>query len=197
MKLQRVKRKSSIVYESGIYIQASDYTRSTDKVPVVNQAKGKETPSRPSSKPLPKFGNKGQQVKCYLCGVRLRRQEDCRCKNQKCVSCGKTGHISQMCRSKTRARGRDNRTHQVKTRRRKTTSRQFRAVLYLYEVTTRKNASEPPIKTELEVGGETLEVEEDTGATFSFISEVTSKRLWGKRHRLWNLVRYHCVRSIL
>ena len=48
-----------------LHSQASGYTRSTDKVPVVNQVKGKETPPRPSSKPLTKLGkNKSQKVKC-------------------------------------------------------------------------------------------------------------------------------------
>ena len=38
-----------------LYHQPSVHTKSTDKVPDVNQVKGKETPPRPSSKPLLTF----------------------------------------------------------------------------------------------------------------------------------------------
>ena len=34
---------------------------------VMNKDKGKSTP-RPNGTPQPKFGNKGQKVKCYRCG---------------------------------------------------------------------------------------------------------------------------------
>ena len=82
---------------------------------------------------------------------------------QKCFYCGKTGHISQMCRSKTR--GRDNRTQLVKQDDARQPAEDSTELSSIYEVTTRKNASEPPIKSVVEVGGEKLETEGDTGAT--------------------------------
>ena len=58
-----------------LHSQANDNVRSMDKASVVNRVKGKETLPRPCSKPLPKFENKVQKVKCYRCG-RLHRQEE-------------------------------------------------------------------------------------------------------------------------
>ena len=78
---------------------------------MMNKDKGKSTP-RPNGIPQPKFGNKGQKVKCYRCGG-IHRQEDCRYRNQRCFSCRKMGHVSQMCRTKALKPVRDNRTHLV------------------------------------------------------------------------------------
>lgn len=81
-------------------------------------------------------------------------------------------HVFQMFRSKARVQVRDNRTHLVKPgdAQQPTSSRELYSI---YEVTTRMNTPEPPITIELEVGGEKLAMELDTGATFSLISEVT------------------------
>ena len=71
-----------------LHSQASDNTRWMDKASIENRVKGKETLPRPGSKPLPKFENKVQKVKCYRCGG-LHRQKDCRYRNQRCFPVGK------------------------------------------------------------------------------------------------------------
>ena len=137
-----------------LYSRPIDNARSMDKASVVNRVKGKETLPRPCSKPLPKFENKVQKVKCYRCG-RLPRQEDCRYRNQRCVSGGKTGHISKMCRSKNQIQRHDNHTHLVKQYDIKQPSDSTRSTeLYsIYEVTMQNTGSEPPIiEIEVEVG---------------------------------------------
>ena len=78
---------------------------------VINKDKGKSTP-RPNGIPQPEFGNKGQKVKCYRC-CGIHSQEDCRYRNQTCFSCGKMGHVSQMCRTKARKPVHNYRKHLV------------------------------------------------------------------------------------
>ena len=73
----------------------------------------------------------------------------------------------------------DNRTHLVNDTQQPSSMTDVTQLYSIYEVTTRSNPSEPPIT--MEIGGASLEMELDTGATFSLISEVTYNRLWGKQ----------------
>ena len=78
-----------------------------------------------------------------------------------------------MCRTKARKPVRDNRTHLVNDTQQHSGMTDVTELYSIYEVTPRSNPSEPPITMEMEIGVASLEMELDTGAIFSLISEVT------------------------
>jgi len=78
-----------------------------------------------------------------------------------------------MCRTKARKPVRDNRTHLVNDTQQHSGMTDVTELYSIYEVTPRSNPSEPPITMEMEIGVASQEVELDTGAIFSLISEVT------------------------
>ncbi|XP_075154044.1 uncharacterized protein LOC142227394 [Haematobia irritans] len=45
--------------------------------------------------------NSTAETSCYGCGGQHTRK-DCKFRNEKCITCGKVGHISKMCKSSTR-----------------------------------------------------------------------------------------------
>ena len=145
---------------------------------VMNKDKGKSTP-RPNGIPQQKFRNKVQKVKRYRCGG-IHRQEDCRYKNQRCFSCGKMGYVSEMCRTNARKPVLDNRMHLVNDAQPSSIT-DVTELYSSYKVTTLSNPSESPITMEMNIGGTSLEMELDTGATFSLISKVIYNQLWAKQ----------------
>ena len=71
----------------------------------------------------------------------------------------KMGHVSQMCRTKARKPVLDNRTHLVNDTQQPSSMTDVTELYSVYEVTTRRNPSEPPITVEMEIGGASLEME--------------------------------------
>ena len=102
--------------------------------------------------------------KCMSCGEGDHRRSECRYRNFTCHSCGKHGHISRACKS-------SNGVHQLQhTSSPEGTPDSFTASMY--KVGFNKEAIMIPV----EVQGQSLLMEIDTGASISIISQETYQK---------------------
>ena len=89
----------------------------------------------------------------------------CRFRTAKCHHCGKTGHIKAACRS---AQQKTQRTqHHAST----VKTLEFVPDLGEYELNYAGGGGVRPIKVDLEVDGQQLSMEVDTGASLSLVSD--------------------------
>ena len=114
---------------------------------------------------------------CYRCGGK-HLAPDCWHKETECHICGKRGHISRVCRSKGKTRGNS-----------KTPKDQKAKVVEAEEESFVINMSKAggqkvdPFMVTVLVDGKSLEMEVDTGASISLISERTLKTHWRKEDK--------------
>ncbi len=126
--------------------------------------------------------NKTVDKSCYRCGGFKHIATECRFE---CRNCGKIGHIAKVCHSKSRAPTRPSqptKSRSMKTPIRKThqvragsTDEEPEYALYSLRNGGRKAYSATP-----NLNGADLEMEIDTGASLSLISEKTYHQLWKK-----------------
>lgn len=126
---------------------------------------------------------RANQDACYRCGGHHKASE-CRCRNVECYHCGKQGHLARVCRGKrgdykepTQGRGpqrRPQRTQQQPER----DSGQDTYTLFPVQDPSRK-----PVTLPVLLNDSPLEMEVDTGAAASVISEKTYWALWPKHRR--------------
>ena len=126
---------------------------------------------------------------CNRCGKTSHDPRDCRFQNAQCYKYGKLGHIASVCRSqgqqKTRhsqnqprpiaqrnTGGQTHRTRYVEAEREEVNSQQDPEDIPLYMV---GGSAMPPIKVPLLVDNVLLEMELDTGAAITIISETKYK----------------------
>ena len=107
-------------------------------------------------------------VTCYRCGKSGHKATQCRFIKAKCHNCGKIGHLMQVCRSSKVEKPSDD----VKVL--SSVSEPEYGLFHLKDI----NSAENPYKVSVNVNGETLTMEIDTGASLSLISEQTYKFLW-------------------
>ena len=119
---------------------------------------------------------------CFCCGSK-HKVSDCRCKSLVCYKCGKQGHVARVCRSHgdggnkgTRDDGRlDEQSGKKSMDGEKTET------YALYKLSSSK--SQMPLVQLLTVNGIPLQMQVDTGAVVSLISESTYQRVWPRvRH---------------
>ena len=118
-------------------------------------------------------------VACYRCGQKNHKASECRFKEATCHNCGKKGHIKPACRSRRQPqRGakqfhrRKGNTQWVDTHEsgEDTTDTDM-------EVNSVGKRSSPPILVEVQVNGQELTMEVDTGAAVSIVSEQRLKKV--------------------
>ena len=124
-----------------------------------------------------------QSIVCYRCGSNHRAAE-CRYKDLTCHSCGKQGHLSRVCRSKTKKSQQSppalmSETHQIQTEEAVTDQEDMREYGE-YDLFVIKNSDHRPLSVTATINGVELPLEVDTGATLSIISEETYKRLYNE-----------------
>lgn len=116
-------------------------------------------------------------VSCYRCGGK-HSPSICKFKNVDCNYCGKQGHIAKVCYSKER----DQKRKHKHNKQQKTTHQLSSNVNPETEEYTMYHASTDrapkPLKVTLQINSADVQMEIDTGATFSVISEETYSRLW-------------------
>lgn len=129
---------------------------------------------------------KGSEINCYRCGGK-HYPKSCHFKDARCYACGKLGHLSRVCQTKKK----DNQTPSSKDKKSDTSQRthlledevttpggeQGTSAYSLFTLGSKRPA---PYKVQLSVNGQTLEMEIDTGASLSVISEKTYINLVSK-----------------
>ena len=133
------------------------------------------TPTRNGQQEVYKVTPERQaELSCYRCGKAGHVASNCRFKGAKCHKCGKTRHLQRVCRSKPKDGGKRN-------------SRSVNRVEEEEEyclLQLRSLQSTPPLKVMLKLEDCPVEMEIDTGAALSLVSEATFEKLWKKKPAL-------------
>ena len=152
----------------------------------VQTLRGSEVPQlhkldrrRPTEKKNPKEGEKP----CYRCGRAGHAPNACVFRQAKCFNCGKSGHVASVCRSKKKQteghsskRSPPGRTQWVDT---EITEPQASVNEPAEELIWQLGAkTSRPYQAILEVNGQSLTMEIDTGAAVSLISQTTQEELF-------------------
>ncbi|KAL9982685.1 hypothetical protein ACROYT_G004758 [Oculina patagonica] len=126
---------------------------------------------------------KGDEVHCYRCGGN-HYPKSCHFKDAKCYACGKLGHLSRVCQNKKKGK-----LPPPSTNKKSDTPQDTHLLeggeeamgreqgVGAYSLFTLGGKRPLPYKVQLSVGGQALEMEVDTGASLSVISEGTCKHL--------------------
>ena len=122
---------------------------------------------------------------CYRCGRSNHNPMKCKFKDATCHKCGKTGHIAPACRSSKSPQRKQPRTtpqrsktlHVEAEEQSPDDASSSDGDFKLLKLS--KNSSDP-IMVSVNLNGQSLEMEVDTGAAFSVISEVTRRAVFAK-----------------
>ena len=138
---------------------------------------------------IKKIGNRPPKVtgrNCYRCGRSNHSPTNCKFKDATCLKCGKTGHIAPACQT-----SKPPQRKQFCTPRQKQKTHHLQADVQSPDETNSsdsdfklhrlgKNSSEP-IMVSVELNGQKLDMEVDTGAAFSVISEATRQAVFSNQ----------------
>ena len=103
---------------------------------------------------------------CYRCGNKGHQPGECRYKDAKCHKCHKVGHLAKVCRSRNTST--DKQGGDTKWIESSVTGTQEREELPLYTISDKVNK---PFLVELQVKGNVITFEVDTGAAVSIMAE--------------------------
>ena len=138
---------------------------------------------------IKKIGNRPPKAtgrNCYRCGRSNHSPTNCKFKDATCLKCGKTGHIAPACQT-----SKPPQRKQFRTPRQKQKTYHLQADVQSPEETNSsdsdfklhklsKNSSQP-IMVSVELNGQKLDMEVDTGAAFSVISEATRQAVFSNQ----------------
>ena len=133
--------------------------------------------SDPGKSEVHKIADAGKGLTCHRCGKIGHIATKCRYKDTVCHKCGKKGHLKAVCRSKPKGGGQRKRNpHTVKHVQEDDDSEDESP---LYHIGSREDTH--PIKLMVQIEGHQVEMELDTGAAVSLMSEKTFKELWPEK----------------
>ena len=143
---------------------------------------------RPQSSTLHKVGQTNEQshrspakeTLCYRWGGNNHGPLDCRFKDAECHSCRKKGHLAQVCCKSTHGRTPQNQSKRLNQQQQSRTTHQVEAKEEVSDssdcnnlFTLQVGAQTKPLTVTVKVNNCDLEMEVDTGASLSIISEAT------------------------
>ena len=148
------------------------------------EAADKDTKSFKTTDPMiKKIGSRFQNAagrNCYRCGRSNHTAATCKFKDAKCLKCGKQGHIAPACQTSKRK--------QSRTPRQKQKTHHLEADVQSsgdadssdgdFKLHRLGKKSSEPIMVSVWLNGQKLEMEVDTGAAFSVISEATRQAVF-------------------
>ena len=118
--------------------------------------------------------SKPGNLQCSCCGKRGHVQEKCRFKDYKCHTCGAQGHLQKMCRDRKAKKIEIPSTAVSCVQQDSEQQSEF----YIQQLSSHK-----PLVVSVVVDGANIDMEVDTGAGVSLVSETTFRRLWP--HKTW------------
>ena len=131
-------------------------------------------------------------TRCHRCGKDTHDQKDCKFRDADCHCCGKKGHIASVCRSKKTTQQPHTRSRRTQRRPKKDSRTSTQGTNYVAPEGDQEWESEsdslplhqiggsstPPIKVPLVINGRLHEMELDTGAAVTIISEKKFRELF-------------------
>ena len=120
-----------------------------------------------------------ERVPCYHCANVGHSGASCRFCETVCHKCKKRGHLARVCRSVTKGHSRQwKETHKIDSGPTDVHSDNEEVILHSCVNSVGVKANTAPYKVELEVDGEIMTMEIDTGAAVSLISQKTYSTLF-------------------
>ena len=139
-------------------------------------------PHATTTRPPQTTTSRPHERKCYRCGGTNHASSECRFKDSDCLNCGKKGHIARVCRSRGKQPQQTQRPQSGRRPMRQPHSTHHveeeddvDPVYTLFHMSARKPS---PMLVTLQLNQAPLQMEIDTGASASLISERTYRTLW-------------------
>ncbi|KAL5468747.1 hypothetical protein EMCRGX_G029860 [Ephydatia muelleri] len=125
-------------------------------------------------------GTERRPIRCSRCGGRHNASE-CRCKSIVCYNFGKQGHLARVCVNRRESGGARSGYKGTESHPDKEQPVEKTETYTLFNVT--EHGHRAPLIQSLRVSGALLQMQVDTGAVASIISESTYKCAWSDRRR--------------
>lgn len=178
---KRLLSEKDLTYEKALEISLSMESAQKDVKELHGVAVNKMSVSKKKVKKTDQKASSGAKLTCYRCNRNNHIASECRFIKSKCNTCGKIGHIATACRSRNKQSGKPRAIHNLDG----CSEEEQEDDQFLFNLTdlyssTQNTKSRKPITVCPKVQEIDLEMELDTGAGVSVISEAEYKQLLPK-----------------
>ncbi len=173
---RRLLSESALTYAKGFELAkamvAADKDTRAFRKPDLSVQRMSKSHGRKSQQTAPTKHNRDQQQPCYRCGRSNHVSSECKFIEARCRACGKTGDIASVCRSKSSSK--PSKKEKFKTHRMQNADQSSEESSEEdFKIHNMSKRSPDPIIVQLQLNGKSLDMEVDTGAALSVISETT------------------------
>lgn len=134
-------------------------------------------------KPTTATGERASPTPCYRCGSSRHSASICRFRSVDCHKCGKKGHLARVCRSQEQKQTRQWGKQSTNLLSDTVEPDKELEDADMYTLFNLKGVSAAPFRISVVINNASLDMEVDTGAAASVISEVTYNKLWVANQR--------------